>query len=436
MCTQCWVQQPKRRDASRPFKTMPPLRVQEKKPFETLTAADNSYSQPAIDLSQNETPEEKNHFDRVEQESKEKQMRSPWMRQGSDEPPVKKKRSAGAMTKGKLLTTPSRMLKLILPLTTRDTNNERKDIEPLALLVHPQQPLSYLERLIQSELPPLEVDGKERIPTVTFRAQDSSDEDVMSGTPAPEELEKEDEIENPDEMNIGGKTARTGKISSPSSDSKSDVKEKEDSVARRREKNQPADHRHPEFVRWSPSTEIGDFIRDAARAKEFAVDIEGASEAIYIGVPSFDDRTYYLRMRLRKTSRQILKFADIKSECDKIAQRGAQRVAQGGFVGLIGWWGMVYYLTFKTDLGWDVMEPSALYEQKGFNLRLWEGLVEEANRLRREIKMVADEYDVEWDEIKDEQDERVAEALREERKKKNGKDKKEGKDDDDKDDDD
>lgn len=453
---------------------MPPLRVQEKKPFETLTAADNSYSQPAIDLSQNETPEEKNHFDRVEQESKEKQMRSPWMRQGSDEPPVKKKRSAGAMTKGKLLTTPSRMLKLILPLTTRDTNNERKDIEPLALLVHPQQPLSYLERLIQSELPPLEVDGKERIPTVTFRAQDSSDEDVMSGTPAPEELEKEDEIENPDEMNIGGKTARTGKISSPSSDSKSDVKEKEDSVARRREKNQPADHRHPEFVRWSPSTEIGDFIRDAARAKEFAVDIEGASEAIYIGVPSFDDRTYYLRMRLRKTSRQILKFADIKSECDKIAQRGAQRVAQGGFVGLIGWWGMVYYLTFKTDLGWDVMEPvtylvgltglmggymwflyhnrevsyrsamnltisrrqSALYEQKGFNLRLWEGLVEEANRLRREIKMVADEYDVEWDEIKDEQDERVAEALREERKKKNGKDKKEDKDDDDKDDDD
>lgn len=53
------------------------------------------------------------------------------------------------MTKGKLLTTPSRMLKLILPLTTRDANDDRKDVEPLALLVHPQQPLSYLERLIQ-----------------------------------------------------------------------------------------------------------------------------------------------------------------------------------------------------------------------------------------------------------------------------------------------
>lgn len=136
---------------------------------------------------------------------------------------------------------------------------------------------------------------------------------------------------------------------------------------------------------------------------------------------------------------------------------------------------MVYYLTFRTDYGWDVMEPvtylvgltgliggymwflyhnrevsyrsamnftvsrrqSQLYEQKGFNLSQWEGLVEEANRLRREIKMVADEYDVEWDEIRDEHDEKVAQALREERKKerKNGK-KKDKEDDEDEGDDD
>lgn len=37
---------------------------------------------------------------------------------------------------------------------------------------------------------------------------------------------------------------------------------------------------------------------------------------------------------------------------------------------------------------------STLYQQKGFNLQRWEGLVEEGNRLRREIQMVADEYDV------------------------------------------
>jgi calcium uniporter protein, mitochondrial len=67
---------------------------------------------------------------------------------------------------------------------------------------------------------------------------------------------------------------------------------------------------------------------------------------------------------------------------------------------------------------------SQLYEQKGFNLSHWESLIEEGNRLRREIKMVADEYDVEWDESKDEGDEKVKEALRKARKK-NGK--KEGK---------
>ena len=35
---------------------------------------------------------------------------------------------------GKLLTTPSRLLKLIIPLTTMDTNTDRKDVQPLALL--------------------------------------------------------------------------------------------------------------------------------------------------------------------------------------------------------------------------------------------------------------------------------------------------------------
>lgn len=38
--------------------------------------------------------------------------------------------------------------------------------------------------------------------------------------------------------------------------------------------------------------------------------------------------------------------------------------------------------------------------------------------LRKEIKKVAEEYDVEWDETKDEASEIVHEALRDERKKK------------------
>lgn len=58
-----------------------------------------------------------------------------------------------------------------------------------------------------------------------------------------------------------------------------------------------------------------------------------------------------------------------------------------------------------------------LYGEKGFDIQKWESLIEEANALRKEIKMVANEYDVEWDELADEKEEKVAEALRKERKK-------------------
>jgi hypothetical protein len=363
------------------------------------------------------------------------------------------------------------MLKLILPLTTRDANKDRKDVEPLALLVHPQQPLSYLERLIQSELPLMEDGSKERPPSIIFKAEDSTEEDIGSGESAANKVQKdsgEDEnydLDNVEEVMVDGKLERTGKIKSKD-DAKLPAHGHEHS------RSSEEDPMPSKFVRWSPSTEIGDFIRDASRGKEFAVVIEGAPP-IYVGVPSFHDRTYYLRMRLRKTGRRISQLADIKRECDAIAHRGAKRVAQGGFLALIGWWGLVYYLTFKTDLGWDVMEPvtylvglsglmggylwflyhnrevsyksamnftvsrqqSKLYEQKGFDLPQWEGLIEEGNRLRREIKMVADEYDVEWDETKDEHDAKVSEELRKERKKQGKDDKKKGKEDGDDDDD-
>src|SRR5438045_6908835 len=81
---------------------------------------------------------------------------------------------------GKLLTTPSRLLKLILPLPIME-NSDQKDIEPLALLVHPQQPLSCLERLIQSELPMIKDNaGRDKPPSVVFRAQESADEQIRS----------------------------------------------------------------------------------------------------------------------------------------------------------------------------------------------------------------------------------------------------------------
>jgi len=346
-------------------------------------------------------------------------------------------------------------------------SNDRKDVEPLALLVHPQQPLSYLERLIQSELPPLKVGKVEKIPSVHFRAEDSGEEhldpDKLSSQESMDDLPEDvkEKIKDGDRTLVDGKVEYTGKISGG---------KKEDEAEKA--KRMP-DTERPNFVRWSPSTEIGDFIRDASRGQEFSVEIEGAPEPIYIAVPSFSDRTYYLRMRLRKTSRRIAQMADIKNECDHLAHKGAQRVAQGGFAVLVGWWYIVYRLTFETDLGWDTMEPitylvglsgliggymwflyhnrevsyrsamnitvsrrqNKLYEQRGLDLPLWESLVEEANRLRREIKLVAEEYDVDWDEKKEVGDEKVKEVLRKERKRKSKSKENSKKDDDDDDED-
>ena len=44
-------------------------------------------------------------------------------------------------------------------------------------------------------------------------------------------------------------------------------------------------------------------------------------------------------------------------------------------------------------------------------------MIEEANALRKEIKQVANEYDVEWDERQDEGSEEVHDALKKERRK-------------------
>jgi hypothetical protein len=282
------------------------------------------------------------------------------------------------LCKGKLLTTPSRMLKIILPLVTRDTNTDRKDIEPLALLVHPQQPISYLERLIQAELPTItDKHGKERIPSVHFRAEDSMQSDsqpsqsaetvVSHDSEAVSEQDGEEDFEKVDEIRVDGKTEKTGKLSGGTINRKTP----EEAAELRKGVGQggvesysglgqdaPSDKKaERKFVRWSSSTELGDFIRDAARGQEFAIQIEGAPEEIRVGVPSFNDRTYYLRMRLRKTSGKIADMADVKKECDRLAHLAAQRVAGAGFMGVVGWWGVVYYLTFQTDLGWDVMEP-------------------------------------------------------------------------------
>ncbi|KAI1205045.1 uncharacterized protein F4807DRAFT_444325 [Annulohypoxylon truncatum] len=391
----------------------------------------------------NETARETNHRDQAVHENEVKdgieeatkqQIRRPWQREGADEPPVSDSRRSmnKSMTKGKLLTTPTRLLKLILPLPVDATHDEHgnkgefrslaqnEDIQPLALLVHPQQPLSYLERLIQAELPAVhDAEGREKMPSVYFLAE-------------------------------GSERDETGQ--------KTGVEKKKSNIASysglgREGADTPQEHK--DWVRWSSSTEIGDFIRDAARGREFAIEITGQNSELRVDVPSFNDRTYYMRVRLRRMSHKIDGPAKIKHECDMLAHRGAHRIAKAGFVALAGWWGAVYFLTFHTDAGWDLMEPitylaglttimggylwflfmsrdlsyqaalkitvsrrqNILYQERGFNLQKWENLVHDANALRREIRNIAEDYDVDWDETKDVGGEEVKEILEHEEEK-------------------
>ena len=99
-------------------------------------------------------------------------------------------------------------------------------------------------------------------------------------------------------------------------------------------------------------------------------------------------------------------------------------------------------LAYRSALNLTISRTQTkLYQSRGFDLPKWESLIEEGNAIRKEIKAVAREYDVDWDETVDEHDERVTEALEAERdkknngKKKNGEGKKGKRDDDDDDDD-
>lgn len=374
------------------------------------------------------------------------QVKRPWHRQGADNPPVKKAgEDTAPVTEGKLLTTPTRLLKLILPLpitVEKDhDNNDKPDygrsispndkIQPLALLVHPQQPLSYIERLIQAEIPPVLEGNREKIPSVYFRAEDTEHGDNKPTSRF--------EARDRDRENNSRTPAGLTHVESYSGLGREGPKR---------------DGSKKNWVRWSNSTEMGDFIRDAARGREFVVEIEGYNVEMRVSVPSFNDRTYYMRSQLRSMSRRIDELSRIKRECDLLAHRGANLLAKGGFALLSGWWGVVYYVTFHTEFGWDLVEPvtylaglstimggylwflyiskdvsykaamnvtvsrrqNALYEARGFDPQKWEQLVQEANALRREIKVAAVEYDVDWDEAKELGDD-VKEVLSEERSK-------------------
>lgn len=69
--------------------------------FVSLPSRNVSYEQKAKDLNQQGVDEALSEFDTAVADDQEKQQRAPWHRQGVDEAPVRRQRSAGAMTKGR-----------------------------------------------------------------------------------------------------------------------------------------------------------------------------------------------------------------------------------------------------------------------------------------------------------------------------------------------
>lgn len=333
-------------------------------------------------------------------------------------------------------------------------------METIAILIHSQQPLSYLERLIQTELSFIEDEsGHQRHPAVSFIAYQFEDHPIRprkaQSRKTTHDVDLLYEMEVEEVAIAGDKDQGYPEASHPHDE---DV----DTYTSLGKPQSDGDGEQL-YVRWSHATEVGDFIRDASRAGEFIIAIEGAPsglDQIRVTVPSFDERTYYLRMKLRRISDRIAKVAEIKHECDKLAHRGGQRVALAGFGVLASWWLLVYKLTFGTTLGWDTMEPitylaslstlmggylwflyhnreisyrsalditinarqKKLYQQKGVDLQLWENLTYEGNALRREIQTISTDYDAEWDEKLDERDEGVVEALKQKRNERKGTD--------------
>ena len=87
-----------------------------------------------------------------------------------------------------------------------------------------------------------------------------------------------------------------------------------------------------------------------ARDKEFVIEVEGP-DGVPVGIPSFKQWTHYLHQRLVAVMRDIELQVKFKSECDRIARRGAQRVAVSRFLGLVGCLVAVYWVTVKASFG-------------------------------------------------------------------------------------
>ncbi|KAF7366798.1 Calcium uniporter protein 5, mitochondrial [Mycena sanguinolenta] len=221
-------------------------------------------------------------------------------------------------------------------------------------------------------------------------------------------------------------------------------------------------------VQWSDSTDVGDFIRDAARHAEFSICIsydassnsdtsEGSEVTLDVEVPTVADRTRFLRSRLDFVGAKLKGMEALKKECDREAHRGAQRMATAGFGLLFVYWAGVARLTFW-DFGWDVMEPitylsglstvmagylwflyqgrevsyssildrsisarrDTLYKARGFDIEHWMDLVTEGKRLRSEIRRISEDYEHRSKDEKEDEEKEEEEAIEGQKPKKDG----------------
>lgn len=97
--------------------------------------------------------------------------------------------------------------------------------------------------------------------------------------------------------------------------------------------------------RWSPATGIGDFLREASRMGNFTISI--GPRHVRVNVPTFEERTRFLRVSLQEKTRRIERLARVKDECDRIARRATQRYAFAGAGIMSSWWLTVGLLTFS-----------------------------------------------------------------------------------------
>ncbi|KAF8473387.1 hypothetical protein BDZ91DRAFT_714554 [Kalaharituber pfeilii] len=317
---------------------------------------------------------------------------------------------------GRLVSTPSQKFKFILPIPSTAGHVSSS----LAFIVDPAKPLSYLQQLIQSELPfcptgPLHVSFN----TSDIELPDSVTNDTCIATPINSALDS-------DPISIQYSNSTENRNKSKTCDAS---------------------------IRWSASTEIGAFIGDSSKARFFTIIISPPTEnarvplaKIRVTLPSFEERISVLRAQLRGIATDISHLSPLKSECDAAAQSAVQQrsilaLAVSGFVSIllpvailmifaslyqpsvlgatihtqpvttylaagigdILLLGAFAYLwtTYNSNSREKIPDPAAarkVYHERGFNLDKWEYLLTDERSLKTEIRKIAEEYGVHWDE--------------------------------------